>query len=171
MQETLHKKKYQNLVIDTVIFHFIEVELIYNIVLVSGVQQSDLYTYIYFLRFFSHIDYHIDNIYMIYLYSYRIQSRVPCAIQQFLVGFLCYLSVLKQTQKEKGEQKGDSGISLTRQQLSIVRIFFPPQNSFQHLKIFLIVTCGLVGVLPLSRSLLSTMQCTAKPPSTKKCPG
>ena len=49
MQETLHKKKYQNLVIDTVIFHFIEVELIYNIVLVSAVQQSECYTYIYFL--------------------------------------------------------------------------------------------------------------------------
>ena len=48
IQETLHKKKYQNLVIDIVIFHFIEVELIYNIVLVSAVQQSDLYTYTLF---------------------------------------------------------------------------------------------------------------------------
>ena len=51
---------------------FIGVELIYNVVLVSGVQQSDsiIHIHIFILfRLFSHIGYH------------RILSRVPCAIQ------------------------------------------------------------------------------------------
>ena len=52
----------------------IYVELIYNIVLVSGVQQSEsviyLYTHIYnFFRLFSIIDY------------YKILNIIPCAIQ------------------------------------------------------------------------------------------
>ena len=51
--------------------------------LVSGVQQSDsvihIGVYIYIFRFFSLIDY------------YRILSRVPCAIQYVLVGYLFYI--------------------------------------------------------------------------------
>ena len=53
-------------------FYFISIELIYNVVLVSGVQQSDIYI-------FSHIGY------------YRILRRVPCAIQQVLVNYLFYI--------------------------------------------------------------------------------
>ena len=75
--------------------NFIEVQLIYNVVLVSGVQQSDsvictcmcvyiythththTHTHISFcFRFFSHIDY------------YKILSIVPCAI---LVGYLFFI--------------------------------------------------------------------------------
>ena len=49
----------------------IEVQLIYNIVLVSGIQQSDsvIHMYIFFFRFFSIIDY------------YKILNIVPCAVQ------------------------------------------------------------------------------------------
>ena len=48
--------------------------MIYNVVLVSGVQQSGSAIHIYFFfRFFSHIGY------------YRLLSRVPCVIQQALV--------------------------------------------------------------------------------------
>ena len=52
-------------------FYFI-LELIYNVVLVSGVQQNDsvIHTHeLFFFRFFSHIGY------------YRILNRGPCAIQ------------------------------------------------------------------------------------------
>ena len=57
-----------------VLFFFkIEVQLIYKVVLVSSVQQSDsviyIYVYIYFSIFFSIIGY------------YKILSRFPCAIQ------------------------------------------------------------------------------------------
>ena len=38
-----------------------------------------LYTYLFFFRFFSHTGYH------------RILSRLPCAIQQILVGYLSYI--------------------------------------------------------------------------------
>ena len=49
---------------------FIAIELIYNVALVSGVQQSDSVLYIsVFFRFFSLIG------------SYKILSIVPCAIQ------------------------------------------------------------------------------------------
>ena len=52
---------------------YIGVELIYNVMLVSGVQQSDsvihIFIYPFFFIFFSHIGY------------YRILSRAPCAIQ------------------------------------------------------------------------------------------
>ena len=57
----------------------IGLQLIYNVVLVSGVQQSDSVIHIhtlFFSKFFSHL-----------VYS-RILSRVPCAIQQVLVGYL-----------------------------------------------------------------------------------
>ena len=51
---------------------YIGLQLIYNVVLVSDVQQRvvQLYTYMYlcFFKFFSHLDY------------YRAPSRVPCAI-------------------------------------------------------------------------------------------
>ena len=53
----------------------IDVQLIYNIVLVSSVQQSDsvTHTYMFFFRFFSVIGY------------YKIWSIVSCAIRQVLV--------------------------------------------------------------------------------------
>ena len=60
-----------------------EVELIYNVVLVSGVQQSDSVIheciYIFFFRFFSIIGY------------YKILRTVPCALQQVLVVYLFYI--------------------------------------------------------------------------------
>ena len=51
------------------VYFLIDVELIYNIVLVSGVQQSDSVIYICFFRLFSIIGY------------YKILNIVPCAIQ------------------------------------------------------------------------------------------
>ena len=50
---------------------FIEVYLIYNVLLVSGIQQSDsvIHIYLSFIRFFSIIGY------------YKILNIVPCAIQ------------------------------------------------------------------------------------------
>ena len=62
--------------------NFTGVELIYHVVLVSGVQQSDSAVHIHIYipyRFFSHIGYH------------RILSRVPCAIQWVLVDCLFYI--------------------------------------------------------------------------------
>ena len=52
-------------------FYFIEVWLIYSVVLISAVQQSDSLTHIYtfFFIFFSTVVYH------------RILNIVPCAIQ------------------------------------------------------------------------------------------
>ena len=51
----------------------IKVQLIYSVVIIFAVYQViQLYVYVhpFFLRFFSHIDYH------------RILGRVPCAIEQ-----------------------------------------------------------------------------------------
>ena len=45
----------------------------------SKVIQLYIYIYSFFFRFFSHIGY------------YRILSRVPCAVQQALVGYLFYI--------------------------------------------------------------------------------
>ena len=52
------------------LYIFIEVRLIFNVVLVSGVRQSDsnIYIYIFFSRFFSLTGY------------YRILNRVPQAL-------------------------------------------------------------------------------------------
>ena len=51
-------------------FFFFEIELLYEVVLVSGVQQSDSeYIYTFFIRFFLIIDY------------YKILIIVSCAIQ------------------------------------------------------------------------------------------
>ena len=61
---------------------FIEERLIYNVVLVSSIQQSDsvyIYIYMFFFTFFFFIGY------------FKILSRVPCAIQQVLVGYLFYI--------------------------------------------------------------------------------
>ena len=48
--------------LNTCFFFLIEIQLIYNIVLVSGVRQSDCYMYVFiqlfFFRFFSIIDYY-----------------------------------------------------------------------------------------------------------------
>ena len=55
---------------------FVEIQLIYKIVIISAVQQSDqvIHIHISILRHFSHIDYH------------RILGRVICDIQQTPVG-------------------------------------------------------------------------------------
>ena len=55
---------------------FIEVYLIYKVVVFSAVQQRDSvihYTHPFFFRFFLHIDYH------------RILGRVSCAIQSHII--------------------------------------------------------------------------------------
>ena len=63
------------LILGRVSFFLIDVWLIYNVVLVSGVQQSDsvvysvLYIYIFFFVFFSIMVYH------------RMLNIIPCAIQ------------------------------------------------------------------------------------------
>ena len=56
--------------------------MIYNVVLISGVQQSDSVIHIHIFILFqilSHIDYH------------RILNIVPCAIQQDLVVYPFYI--------------------------------------------------------------------------------
>ena len=60
------------------LFFSMEVQLIYNFVLASGVQQSDsdIHIYTFFFIFFSIMVYH------------RILNIVPCAIQQDIVFFL-----------------------------------------------------------------------------------
>ena len=57
---------------------FIEVELIYNAVFISGVQNSDSVISLILFRFSSLIGY------------YKILSGVPCAIQQLLISYLFY---------------------------------------------------------------------------------
>ena len=71
-----------------------EVQLIYNVLLVAGIQQSDsdiniciqniIYSYILFficMHTFSFVDY------------YKVLSIVPCAIQQTLSGYLLYIYI------------------------------------------------------------------------------
>ena len=58
--------------------------MIYNVVLVSGVWQSESVIHIHrstllFFIFFSHIGH------------YRVLSRVPCAIQQVPISYLFYI--------------------------------------------------------------------------------
>ena len=64
-------------------FFLIDVELIYSVVIVSGVWQSDsvththIHSFIYIFFFiFSPIGY------------YKVLSRVPCAVQAVLIGYL-----------------------------------------------------------------------------------
>ena len=52
-------------------FHLHWSKLIYDVVLVSGVQQSDSVIHTYLFKFFSHLG-----------------SVVPCAMQQVLAGYL-----------------------------------------------------------------------------------
>ena len=74
-------------VVSSLCFNFIRAQLISNVVLVSGVQQSQLYIckcmyiYIYplFFRLFFHIGYH------------RVLSKAPYALQQVLVNYLFYI--------------------------------------------------------------------------------
>ena len=73
--------------ITSFIFFFIEVQLIYNVVLVSGVQQRD-----------SDIDIDIDIDRYRYRYRYRyvigyykVLNIVPCAIQYNLIVYLFYI--------------------------------------------------------------------------------
>ena len=67
----------------TTFLSLIDVQLIYIVVLISAVQQSDsvVYAYISFFRFFSLIGY------------YKILSIVPCAIQKILVIHFLYSSM------------------------------------------------------------------------------
>ena len=67
--------------------YLIDIQLVYSVVLVPGVQQSDsvlhicvyIYRYIFFFRLLSIIGY------------YKILNIVPCAIQQALVVYLFYI--------------------------------------------------------------------------------
>jgi len=61
------------------LFKKMEVQWIYNIPLVLGVQQSDSIIYIFFIQFFSIIVY------------FKISSIVLCAIQWILVAYLFYI--------------------------------------------------------------------------------
>ena len=73
--------------------------MLYNVVLVSGVQHSDSVIHIhifFFFRFFSHIGH------------YRILSSVPCAVQEVLVGYLFYIFY-----REFGHQFGAHFLSTT----------------------------------------------------------
>ena len=64
-----------------ILFYFIEVQLIHNVVLISAVQQSDsvIHMYTFFFILFSIMVYH------------RILNRVPCAIQSDLVVYSFYI--------------------------------------------------------------------------------
>ena len=62
-------------------FCFVGVQLTYNIVLVSGIQQSQSVMYINISILFSHICY------------YKLLSRFSCAIQQVLINHLFYTVV------------------------------------------------------------------------------
>ena len=62
-------------------FHFIlkySLLTMHQFQVYSKVIQLYIYMYPFFFKFFSHLDY------------YRVLSRVPCAIQQVLVGYLLY---------------------------------------------------------------------------------
>ena len=56
--------------------------MIYNVVLVSGVKQSDSVTYIHIFILFQ-IFFHVSY--------YRVWNGVPCAIQHILVYYLFYM--------------------------------------------------------------------------------
>ena len=59
---------------------YVGIQLVYNVVLVSSVQQSESVICIFILfRLLSRIDYYI------------ILSRIPCAVHQVLVDFLFYI--------------------------------------------------------------------------------
>ena len=60
-------------------FYFIDVYLIYNVVLISAIQQCDSVTHTYIYTFFF-----IFFSIMVYL---RILNIVPCALQQDLVAY------------------------------------------------------------------------------------
>ena len=68
-----HSLEQRVLFVKMMTIFLIEVQLIYSVVLVSGVQQSDsvihMYTNLFFFRFFSIIGY------------YKILDIVPCATQ------------------------------------------------------------------------------------------
>ena len=58
------------------------VELIYNVLLVSGIQQSESVIHMHIptlLQILSHIGH------------YRVLSRVPCSIQGLLISCLCHI--------------------------------------------------------------------------------
>ena len=66
-----------------VCFIFVGVQLIYNIVLASGLQQSESVTHIHICTFFFLDSFPIQAI--------RVLSRVPSAIQQVLISYLFYI--------------------------------------------------------------------------------
>ena len=63
------------------VFFLIEVWLIYNVVLVSGVQPSDSV---------KHLCISIPRHTFSIIIPYKILNRVPCAIQSVLIGYLFY---------------------------------------------------------------------------------
>ena len=76
--------------------------MLYNVVLVSGVQQSESVTHINihistlsFFRFFSHISHH------------RVLSKVPCAIRQVLVSNSLFIN--EETEAQRHRAHKDSG--------------------------------------------------------------
>ena len=64
-------------------FIFIEIYLIYNIVLVSGVQHSDSVTYVIYI--------HIFQIVFHYRLLQDAEYTVPCGIQEDLIVYLFYV--------------------------------------------------------------------------------
>ena len=66
--------------------NYLGVQLIYNAVLVSGVQQSDSFIYI-----------HISTLFQIlspYVGQYKVLSRIACSIQKFLISYLFCISFI-----------------------------------------------------------------------------
>ena len=64
--------------------NYIGVQLIYNVMLVSGVQQSESFIYI-----------HISTLFQIlspYVGQYKVLSRIACSIQKFLISYLFCIS-------------------------------------------------------------------------------
>ena len=92
-----------------IFFLIIEVQLIDNVVLVSGVQQSEIYIYIH-THIYTHTDIHTYTHTYMHTYThthtynfffrffsligqYKILSIVSCAIRQVLVGYLPYVQL------------------------------------------------------------------------------
>ena len=61
--------------------YFFEVQLIYNVVLVCGIQQSDSVSYIYMCLYIYIYIYIFFFIFFSIVVYYRILNIVPCAIQ------------------------------------------------------------------------------------------
>ena len=73
----IHSRNYTYSILGVFFAIFIDIYLTYNVVLVSGVRQSD--SVIFFFRLFSIVD------------NYKILGRVSCAIQWALVDYLFHI--------------------------------------------------------------------------------